>query len=118
MAFQGHPAFRGAFAASLPEEMRHTVVEAFLRATNDRVHALEAAVDAGDLEAVARVAHAAKGSSGTFGAIELARLAALIEKSCGRGDLGATRDLVAAFASGFAAIEAGADDVPEGLPDR
>ena len=46
---------------------------------------LEAACDAGDVQAIARLAHVLKSAAGTFGAIALARAAVLLEEASGDG---------------------------------
>jgi two-component system sensor histidine kinase TorS len=60
-----------------PERMQH-LVELFLKATPDRVHALGKAVETMDLEAVAFAAHGLKSSATSLGLLRLAgRLEAL-----------------------------------------
>jgi signal transduction histidine kinase/HPt (histidine-containing phosphotransfer) domain-containing protein len=75
----------GALAGEDQPDFLGEVIAAYLRDTPPRLTALREAVIGADALAVARAAHALKGSSRTIGAIELARRAADLEERCLHG---------------------------------
>ncbi|MFQ3671747.1 MAG: response regulator, partial [Verrucomicrobiia bacterium] len=64
----------------------------FVRETRKRHQEIITALEAADLEAVARVAHTIKGTAGNFGADDLYQLCRQIETAARSGDLAAARE--------------------------
>lgn len=67
---------------------------------------LESGVEAHDLEAVRKAAHAIKGSSGNVGANRLSRLAAEVEESARDGSWDGIATKVAEMRPGFESVKA------------
>ncbi len=82
------PAFDPVGAAETVDgdmEFLGELMEAFAEDAPDRLDALRSAVDAGDLDAAAKVAHSLKGSVGNFGARPAFELALRIEHAARQG---------------------------------
>ena len=77
------------------------LLNAFLAAVPARLEALDRAVVAGDLVAVADQAHALTGSAASFGARGMADLCRELRAGAVRGDLAATEPLVRALHAEF-----------------
>lgn len=82
------------------------LLNAFLQAVPARLDALRDAVTDGDLTAVATQAHSLTGSAASFGARGMADLCRLLRAAAERGDLGASRVLVAAVLDEFVRVRA------------
>ena len=86
-------------------------VDIFLRSLDIRINDLHRALERGDAEAVARVAHTMKGSSSQFGAEEFSRLCLQAENMCKTGTIRQPDRL-------FAAMVAAAGKVRRFLSER
>lgn len=64
--------------ATMPDELKHTLLQQFVDDTVRRREAAMNAVETGDLEQLERATHALKSVAGTFGATELTNIAASI----------------------------------------
>lgn len=73
-----------------------------LQLTTERIPGLLAI---GDLDALAKVAHKLKGSSGSVGAVELARLCSQLERVAKAGDAAASRSAAEAVPPAIARLE-------------
>jgi CheY-like chemotaxis protein len=73
----------------------------FLRDAPARVAGIRAALEAGDAQAVERVAHALKGSAATLGAYALGDLCAQLEDLADTGTLAGAAEVVEAVAAAF-----------------
>lgn len=62
---------------------------------------MRSAVSAGDAAAVEQVAHAIKGSSASFAAVEVAGLAEQLEEAARAGDVGAAEEVVRQLEEAF-----------------
>ena len=80
------------------------LLNAFLTAVPTRLEALDRAVAAGNLVAVADQAHALTGSSASFGARGMADLCRELRAAAVRGDLAATSPLVNALHAEFVRV--------------
>lgn len=80
------------------------LLNAFLAAVPARLEALDRAVVAGDLVAVADQAHALTGSSASFGARGMADLCRELRAGAVRGDLAGTEPLVRALHAEFVRV--------------
>ncbi|HUR18958.1 MAG TPA: response regulator [Acidimicrobiales bacterium] len=69
-----------------------TLVRSYLTSAEDGMRELSTAIEAGDLESVARVAHRLRGSSGAVGAVGVAKAFALLERAGKSGDLAGAGD--------------------------
>jgi CheY-like chemotaxis protein len=78
----------------------------YLRDAPPRLAALHEALARADAEAVQREAHAIKGSSGSLGAVEMARLCVELEGQARAGDLIRAAELVQAIAAAFERVRA------------
>lgn len=91
------------------------LVAVFLEHAPTRVSAARAAQASGDLPALARAAHALRGSAGNVGATTLAHAARRLEEAAERADSAATPDLVADLAAAFEAARLHLQQVAEEL---
>ena len=86
--------------ASITDAQGHSVLDellgAFQSAVPTRLEALQVAVSAGDLKAVAYQAHSLTGSAASFGARGMAEKCKLLRAAADRGDLETSRALVQA----------------------
>ena len=80
------------------------LLNAFLAAVPSRLEALDRAVAAGDLGAVADQAHALTGSSASFGARGMADLCRELRAAAVRGDLAAAGPIVNALRAEFVRV--------------
>jgi HPt (histidine-containing phosphotransfer) domain-containing protein len=87
------------------------LLNAFTLAVPGRLDALQAAVVAGDLSAVGHQAHSLTGSAASFGARGMADLCRLLRVAADRGDLAASRVLVAALNDEFLRVQSWLDDL-------
>ncbi|MEM9803180.1 MAG: Hpt domain-containing protein [Planctomycetota bacterium] len=71
------------------------LVQGFFELAPEHLRAMEMAVECGDLEACARVAHKFVSTSGTVGAIRLAQMLREVEQYARRGDANVSARLVA-----------------------
>ena len=78
------------------------LVQLFLDDGALRVAALRAAEGAGDVDAMARVAHSLKGSAATFGATALADCCRQLQALASSGDVSGAASLVDSVDAGFA----------------
>jgi PAS domain S-box-containing protein len=89
------------------QALYHRLLANLLREWDDAFTALDVAVEAGDLAAIRRVAHALKGTSATLGVLPLAGEATTLEKATGEGDRGAAAAAVRGMrerTAGFIAV--------------
>jgi HPt (histidine-containing phosphotransfer) domain-containing protein len=77
------------------------LVRLFLDDASIQVAALREAAGEGDAHAIAELAHALKGSSGTFGAIALADSCAELQVAASSGDLATSLGLIDTVGAGF-----------------
>jgi len=91
-----------------PEEpgFLRELVGIYLQDTPQRLNELETALARKDAQALIRAAHTIKGSSGNFGATELARLAQEIETHGKSGNFAAAAAALPAFKAAFAEVDA------------
>ncbi|GAC1539119.1 MAG: hypothetical protein NVS3B12_25040 [Acidimicrobiales bacterium] len=83
------------------------LVDAFTVTSAERVDKLRRAIDAGDNNAVGRVAHSLKGSSATFGGVRVAELCGVLETSAERNDLHTAPETLALLVDALAAMHVG-----------
>lgn len=77
------------------QEIISQVVEAYVQTLGDIGAAVEEALDGGDLETLARLAHRIKGGAANLGGKRLSHLAATLEETARAGDLARCRGLAA-----------------------
>ncbi len=75
------------------EDLAREILQAFIEDAMGFRDPFDAALDAGDLRALERLAHSTKGASGTFCAVELQSLAARVETTAKQGNLEELRQL-------------------------
>ena len=76
------------------EDALDPIIASFLESAPSRVAAIAKAVDSGEQEATSQAAHALKGASSTFGAVQLASICSALELAGREGDLEQARSLI------------------------
>lgn len=76
------------------DDFLQELVSLFLRDAPQRLSAIREAMAGNDATAAERSAHSLKGSSSNVGAMQLATLAAEVEKTANQGDFKALRELL------------------------
>lgn len=94
-----------ALAADVGEDNLGDLMHSFLETSRERIDAISAAAEAGDLAVIEGHAHALISSAGTFGASRLSGLARKIEAACLDGDHGTVLRLRDELRKCFAAAE-------------
>jgi HPt (histidine-containing phosphotransfer) domain-containing protein len=84
-------------AETASPELLHKLQASFARDTPGRLHALRAAVEAGDAEAIAFNVHTLKGSAANLGAIRVVATCQAIEGLSGTTDRAALASLLSAL---------------------
>lgn len=87
--------------------------DAFTNQAPGKLVEAEGALDAGDVESLARAVHVLKGSSGQIGALKLRDLAADIESVAKKGELSRAGELLADLAEELARVEQDIADFAE-----
>ncbi|MBX7220809.1 MAG: Hpt domain-containing protein [Blastocatellia bacterium] len=77
------------------------VIKVYLTSGPERLDKMQSALDRNDTQALVAVAHSLKGSSGTFGAMQLHTLCFELEKMARAGDLAAAREFYPAVVLEF-----------------
>ena len=95
-----------AIAEGMPGAFLDDLVVAFLHDTEVRLVELEAAVDAGDAETVARLGHFLKSSCASMGAVRLGAVLATVERHALAAELVAVRPLLASLGPELARVRA------------
>jgi len=88
------------------KELAEELLAAFMEDSPIRSHSLDNAIDAGDTEAVSRLAHSLKGMCGVVRADALVNLALSMERTAENGDLTKAKGLHATFTDKLAEIHA------------
>jgi CheY-like chemotaxis protein len=74
-----NPEVLGQLRQIMPREAVREIYDAMVADLGRRIEALEAAIDRGDVAEIRRIGHAIKGGCGMAGAVQAARLGALLE---------------------------------------